>query len=126
MKIHLETGQGRNIVRAYSAGEVTVNQQVYHSSLILLPQRIIGEWHPRRVEDLGEGDFQMMAELQPELAILGTGSRLRFPRPQLTRPLVDARIGLEVMDTAAACRTYNILMAEGRVVLAALLIEHAN
>jgi uncharacterized protein len=126
MKIHLETGQGRNIVRAYATGEVTINQQVYHSSLILLPERIVGEWRPRTVEDLGEGDFQMMAELQPELAILGTGARLRFPRPQLTRPLVDAHIGLEVMDTAAACRTYNILMAEGRVVLAALLIEHPN
>lgn len=126
MKIHLETGQGRNIVRAYAAGEVTINQQVYHSSLILLPEHIIGEWQPRTVEDLGEGDFQMMAKLKPELAILGTGSRLRFPPPRLTRPLVDAHIGLEVMDTAAACRTYNILMAEGRVVLAALLIEPAH
>ena len=66
-----------------------------------------------------------MRALDPEVVLLGTGSRQRFPHPRLSRPLADARIGLEVMSTAAACRTYNILMAEGRKVAAALLVEDA-
>lgn len=126
MKMHLETGRGQNIIRGYGPGEVTVNQDVYRASLVLLPERIIPDWPPRAFAELAAEHFQLIADLRPELALLGTGARLRFPAPALTRALAEANIGLEVMDTSAACRTYNILMAEGRVVAAALLLGDLN
>jgi uncharacterized protein len=81
------------------------------------------EWNCRRFEDLNEAHFELLAKIKPELVILGTGFKLRFPTAQLTKELALHRIGLEIMDTQAACRTYNILAGEGRHVLAALLIE---
>ena len=77
---------------------------------------------PAGFDALVAEDFAAIAALAPEVALLGTGSALRFPHPRLTRALVDARIGLEVMDTAAACRTFNILAAEGRRVAAAVFV----
>ena len=84
------------------------------------------EWHCARFEDLTEAHFARLAETQPELVIFGSGSRLRFPPPAFTRALMQKRIGMETMDTLAACRTYNILAGEGRQVIAALLIEPAS
>lgn len=126
MKMHLETGGGQNIIRGYAPGEVTINQDTYRTSLVLLPTRIVADWPPRSFAELALEHFQLIADLRPEVALLGTGSRLRFPAPAVTQALVRANIGLEVMDTAAACRTYNILMAEGRVVAAALLLGDLN
>ena len=122
MKIHLETGAGANIIRAYGVGLITINEQTYARSLVLMPDRILDPWGPARVAELGLQDFMQIAELRPELVLLGTGLRQRFPDPAMTRPLIEARIGMEVMDTAAACRTYNILMGEGRRVAAALMM----
>ena len=75
-------------------------------------------------EALDASDFERLRDLRSEVVLLGTGNRQRFPHPRLTRPLSDARIGLEVMDTQAACRTYNILVAESRKVAAALFVEN--
>ena len=86
-----------------------------------MPDRIV-DWGPHSAGGLALKDFLLIADLQPEVVVLGTGSRLQFPAPAATQPLIQARIGLEVMDTAAACRTYNILMGEGRRVAAALLM----
>ena len=122
MKIHLESGIGQNLIRAYAAGSITINQEVYTSSLILTPQRVIADWPPVRFADLAATHFEALAVLKPEIVILGTGARLRFPAPSVTRALVEAKIGLEVMDTGAACRTYNILTSDGRRVAAALLM----
>lgn len=122
MKMHLETGEGQNIVRTYAPGSVTINQDVYHQSLIVTPQTVVSDWAPQDFHSLAADDFARLAALEPEIALLGTGTRLRFPKPELLRSLVEAGIGLEVMDTAAACRTYNILMGEGRRVAAALLM----
>jgi uncharacterized protein len=122
MKIHLESGAGLNLIRAYAPGSITINQEVYTSSLILTPQRVIADWPPVRFVDLVASHFEAVAALRPEVVILGTGARLQFPAPRVTRALVEANIGLEVMDTGAACRTYNILMSDGRRVAAALLM----
>ena len=122
MKIHLETGAGAKIIRAYGAGQITVNDEVYVSSLVLMPDYILHPWGPARASELRIEDFMQIAALQPEVVLLGTGARLRFPDPAMTQPLMQARIGMEVMDTAAACRTYNILMGEGRRVAAALMM----
>jgi uncharacterized protein len=83
------------------------------------------DWNCARFEDLTAEHFAQLAQSQPELVIFGSGTRLRFPPPALLRALMENRIGIETMDTLAACRTYNILAGEGRQVLAALLIEPA-
>ncbi|MDB5889745.1 MAG: hypothetical protein JWP47_576 [Polaromonas sp.] len=83
------------------------------------------DWHCDRFEDLTAEHFAMLAASQPELVIFGSGTRLRFPPPAFLRALMDQRIGLETMDTLAACRTYNILAGEGRRVIAALIMETA-
>lgn len=81
------------------------------------------DWNCTRFDQLTEAHFAMLAETQPELVIFGSGTRLRFAPPAFMRVLMQKRIGVETMDTLAACRTYNILAGEGRQVLAALLIE---
>ena len=89
----------------------------------MLRERIVEHWQPRSLGSMTEADFGMLAGLGVEIVLLGTGKRLCFPHPRLTAPLLNRRIGLEVMDTGAACRTYNILSGEGRNVAAALIIE---
>jgi uncharacterized protein len=121
MKIQLETGGGQNLIRAYAPGSVTVNSTAYSRSLIVTPETLT-DWPPAGFDDLMAVHFEMLAGMRPEVVILGTGVKLRFPPPRLTRALVEANIGLEVMDTGAACRTYNILMGDGRRVVAALLM----
>lgn len=122
MKIHLESGIGQMLIRAYAPGHITINEKVYTRSLIVTPQQVIADWPPLSFTDLLAAHFEAVAALRPEVVILGTGARLRFPAPSITRALVEAKIGLEVMDTGAACRTYNILMSDGRRVAAALLM----
>jgi uncharacterized protein len=122
MKFHLDIADtGTNVIRAYGPGQVTINERVYQSSVIVTPSRIITDWSPCVFADLERTHFDEIVALDPEVVILGTGGHLRFPNPADTRPLIDAQVGLEVMDTGAACRTYNILMSEGRKVVAALL-----
>ncbi len=105
----------------YGTGYVMVNQVRYVSSVIVLPDRIIEDWPAQTFEQLTLEHFEYLFPLQPEIVLLGTGATLRFPHPALTKTLIAAKIGVEVMDTSAACRTYNILTAEGRHVAAALL-----
>jgi len=99
-----------------------VNQERHQSSVIVLPERVL-PWGAASFAALTAEDFAPLAELDLEIVLLGTGPRLRFPHPALTRRLVEARVGVEVMDLQAACRTYNILVAEERRVGAALLFE---
>jgi uncharacterized protein len=121
VKIARELGAGQNVIRSYAPGRVTVNEQTYATSILVTPEHIVSDWRPRDFSQLQRADFEAIAALNPEVVLLGTGARLQFPSPVLTRALMVARIGLEVMDTGAACRTYNVLMAEGRRVVAALL-----
>jgi len=81
------------------------------------------DWQCQSFEDLGTSHFQKIADLSPELLVFGSGLRLRFPSAAWIRPLIERGIGIETMDTHAACRTYNILASEGRKVAVALLIE---
>lgn len=106
----------------YGTGYVMVNQMRYERSLIILPDRIIEDWPAQTFEQLAVEHFEQLLSLQPEIVLLGTGATLRFPHPSLIKILIAAKIGVEVMDTNAACRTYNILTAEGRRVAAALLV----
>jgi uncharacterized protein len=123
LKLHLSNVSGINLFTGYGGGYVMVNRQRHQQSLVVLRDRLLTDWRPTGFDDLDVGDFALLAELKPEIVLLGTGQRLRFPRPELTRALIEARIGLEVMDIQAACRTYNFLAAEERKVAAALLFS---
>ena len=125
MRFQLETGGQANLIRTYASGRIVVNQESYTHSLIVLPHQIVADWGPQNFEALAPVHFDALAALTPEVVLIGTGQRQRFPRAELLTSLVTARIGWEVMDTAAACRTYNILMGEGRNVAAALLMIEA-
>lgn len=121
MKLHIPNTSGINLFTAYGPDFVTVNQEKHQKNLIVLPDTIVQAWCTATVETLTETDMQQLMQLETEIVLLGTGSRLRFPSTALLRPFAPAGIGLEVMDLQAACRTYNILAAEGRKVAAALL-----
>lgn len=112
-----------NFITAFDPHYVQVNQTRHVASLIVLRDRLIDNWQVRAPADLTETDFETLAGLGVEIVLLGTGRSLRFPHPRLTSRLLSRRIGLEVMDTGAACRTYNILAGEGRSVAAALIVE---
>ena len=123
MKLHLTHAAGNQLITGYGAGWIQVNEVRYSHSLIVLPEQVITNWSAPDFASLAIADFEKIAELKPEVVLLGTGEKHQFIHPALSRALTDAGIGVECMDTAAACRTYNILMAEGRRVAAALIIQ---
>jgi uncharacterized protein len=122
MKLHQARAPGLNLFTAYGPGYVSVNGVRREASVVVLPDRVL-DWGVGSFESLTAEEFLGLARLPVEILLLGTGHSLRFPHPRDSAALREARIGLEVMDTQAACRTYNILLAEGRRVGAALLIE---
>lgn len=122
MKLHLARIDKRNAFTGYGEGYVLVNGSRYETSLLVLPGQLIENWGVADVGALGDDQISFLAGLSMEIILLGTGSELRFPRPSLLLPLAVAGIGVEVMDTRAACRTYNVLLAEGRNVAAALIL----
>jgi len=122
MKFHLSTAEG-NVFTGYGADFIRLGLVEYRENILVTSERIVTGWAAGGFDTLTEEDFAALAALEPEVALLGTGARLRFPHPRLTRALTDAGIGLEVMDTAAVCRTFNILAAEGRKVAAGVLLD---
>lgn len=121
MKLEIAQTEGQNIVTAYGEDYVSVNAVRHSDNLVILPDRLIERWSEACFETLSIADFELLAALDSEIILLGTGKQLRFPPPQLLQPLVKAQKGIEVMDVQAACRTYNVLISEGRSVAAALL-----
>ncbi len=122
LKLHLARADGRNAITGYGPGYVEINGNRYETSLVVLPASIEADWRPGPGGDIGVESIAFLASLEAEIILLGTGIKQRFPPPATLRPLIDAGIGFEVMDTFAACRTYNILVAENRRVAAALMI----
>jgi len=121
MKFHLSAGEG-NVVTGVGQGWVRIGILEYRENLVLTAEQIATGWASGGFDALTPEDFAGLVPLRPDIVVLGTGATLRFPHPRLTRALLDRRIGLEVMDTAAACRTFNVLAAEGRRVAAALML----
>ncbi|MDD2844668.1 MAG: Mth938-like domain-containing protein [Rhodoferax sp.] len=110
-------------ISSYGKGWVQVADQQLTRSVVLTSDGRRFEWSCARFEDLTAAHFEQVAQLKTELVIFGSGERLRFPSAALTRALIECQIGIETMDTQAACRTYNILAGEGRHVAVALLME---
>jgi uncharacterized protein len=123
MKLQLVQMEGQNAFTAYGEGYVSVNAIRHTSNLVVLPDRLIPDWTQASFATLKVTDFELLASLDAEIVLLGTGKQLRFPRPELLRPLIQAQKGLEVMDIQAACRTYNVLVSEGRKVAAGLIFD---
>ncbi len=121
MKFHLSQAEG-NVVTGSGPGWVRVGGSEHRASLVIAPDALVSPWAAGGFDALPEDDFAQVQALAPEIVLLGTGARQRFPHPRLYRALTNAGIGVEVMDSAAAARTYNIIAAEGRRVAAALLL----
>lgn len=122
MKIELDENPfGKYRIDAYSRDGLLINDTRYGGSVVVTPDRILDDWPPLLFADLAAQHIRMLAELDPEIVLLGTGARLRFPAQEILEPLYADNIGLEVMDTGAACRAFNFLTVEGRKVIAALL-----
>lgn len=125
-------------IRSYELGQVNlivpvseedddstgqVNELALTRSFVISPKRLIEDWAPQNISELTEEDLTQVIDLNPELVLLGTGESIEFPSPALTETLYRKGIGVEIMDTAAACRTYNVLMYEKREVVAALMVK---
>ena len=123
MKFQLDQPQGGNSISKHEGSRVWVNGRAHEHSVLVPWRGEVVPWPVKHFADLAEVHFEQVLALRPELVVFGSGARLRFARPAIYRALIDARIGVETMDVAAACRTYNVLASEGRAVLAALLLE---
>ena len=123
MKLNAERIEGTNAITRHSLEGVVINGRTFTQNLVVPWQGEVISWAPGGFDGLCEDDFGQLLALKPELIVFGSGSRLRFAAPRLQRALINARIGVETMDTAAACRTYNVLLGEGRCVVAALLFD---
>ncbi len=113
---------GTNVITRHDGDALWVGNTRFTHSLLVPWQGVVLPWAPARPDDLLAEHFEALLALQPELVIFGSGPRLKFVSPALTRALIERRIGVETMDTAAACRTYNVLVSEGRSAVAALLL----
>jgi uncharacterized protein len=123
VKLQSDPHSGANTITGYGDGYIEINKIPYSHAVLLSSDGEILEWAVKSFEELSPADFTQMASLKPELIIIGTGKRQRFPKPELLKTLIEAKLGFEVMDSQAACRTYNILVGEGRQVLLALIVE---
>ncbi len=121
MKLHLNTSISQKIFTAHGKGYVTVSGERFEHPIVVTPEQVLTDWQPQGFDALDETHFAYFLALKPEIVLLGTGGKQCFPRQRLYHALSVAGIGVEFMDSAAACRTYNILMAENRKVVAAIL-----
>ncbi|MFA7506075.1 MAG: MTH938/NDUFAF3 family protein [Burkholderiaceae bacterium] len=121
MKLHADKLPALNTVTAYGPDYVEINRERHQAPLRVMPEGSVERWEVGAFEELSAADIATLLELEPELVLIGTGERQRFLHPRVTSPLAAAHVGFETMTSHAACRTYNILMSEGRRALLALL-----
>ncbi|HMH88016.1 MAG TPA: MTH938/NDUFAF3 family protein [Steroidobacteraceae bacterium] len=122
MQFTQDLSSGINVIRAYGGGELRVNENIYRGAVILSASTVIAEPNIHNLEDLIAVDGSRILALEPELVLLGTGARQIFPAASFGAQFLRAGIGFEVMDTGAACRTFNVLVSEHRQVAALLLV----
>lgn len=126
MKLHLTTAENNNLITGYGTADdgnfVEINKQRHTQNLIVMPQMLILDWQATDFASLAEAHFAQVLDLKPEVVLLGTGEKHQFLHPKIVQTLTQNNISLECMTTTTACRTYNILMSEGRNVAAALIL----
>jgi len=122
LKLHAQAPSNQNIVTGYGPDYIEVSRVRHQGSLLLAPDLAVQSWGVVTIAQVTAVDFAPVLALEPELVLVGTGARQHFLTPQVLRPLIEAGVGFEMMDTGAACRTYNILTAEGRRVVGAFLL----
>jgi len=123
MKFTADRPGGSYVVRGYAPGRLRIGEREITTSVIVSPATLIEPWRPRRMDEFTAEDLEPAIALSPEVLLVGTGTRQVFPDAAVLAKLHAVRIGFEIMDTGAACRTYNVLLGEGRSVAAALMIE---
>ena len=123
MQLDLESSDQSLQLQSYQDGMLQINDKIYQSSLILTANKLIDNWRPQQLSELQHNDWQAILKLQPELVLVGTGAQHQHIPDSMLAPLYSANIAVEVMSTAAACRTYRLLTADARPVVAALLIN---
>ncbi len=122
MKFAQDHINSRYLIEAYEAGCIRVGNTEFRHNLLLMPDKLREPWELQAMQNLSEKNLSQLVAYQPDIVLLGSGERQSFPHPSIFAPLMGAGIGYEVMPTHAACRTYNILLAEDRRVLAALIL----
>jgi len=123
MGLDLDENHANYQIKAYKPGNIQINETNYTHSIIITPERFIDHWKPQSITELTQDNFAIILELSPAILLIGTGSTLVFPDLEVYGDLINEGIGIEVMDTSAACRTYIALTAENRNVAAALIIK---
>ena len=126
MKLHLAQNAGLLTFSSHGPGYVSVNGTRYEGSVLVCGRQIEANWAPNGFDGLDVAQFERLGSMGAEIVLFGSGDRQRFPRPELLKALIAKGIGLEVMDTKAACRTYNILVAEGRQVACGVIIDPSS
>ena len=121
MEFNLEVPQDQFFIRSVSEKGIRINQDYFNRPFIISGQRIVPVWNVMSVDDINEESLQVVFDLQPEVVLIGTGNTQVFLPPATQVHFFSRSVGFEVMTTDAACRTYNVLAAEGRQVVAALL-----
>ena len=122
MALAEEIISNRYSFQGYDNGQVTINEKTYHNSLILSPNELVTDWPVNHIDELTQPQVEQILALQPEVILLGTGERQIFPAPQLLGLFAQRGLGIEVMNTGALCRTFNILVAEDRNVVGAVIL----
>lgn len=122
MSLTLDDNRATYQIRGFKPGQIQINDQTYTTSLIISADQLIENWEPKTIQALTQTHLKAAVDLNPTVLIIGTGEKLIFPPIEVYGDLLNQGIGIEIMDTHAACRTYNILTAENRNVVAALII----
>ena len=123
MKLTDERTAGANVVRSYGPGEIRIGATVLTRSCLVSATQLIADWRPQSIAELTLADLDAVLAMEPEIVVVGAGPRQRFPAAEWMAALLSRGIGCEVMETGAACRTYNVLVSEDRKVVAALMLE---
>lgn len=122
MQLQRDPHHGKYVVKSYKPGELIINENVYSASVIVGKLELIDHWRPQSLKDLTAEDFNLILALHPQIVLIGTGPEQQFPDQAVLAPLINHQIGIEIMNTHAACRTFNVLMSEDRHVIAALFV----
>lgn len=122
MKFSEDYAIGVNVIRSYDSSGISINNKTYTQSLIVSGNSLIQDWPIQTIDQLNTDLLDLVLELQPEVIVIGTGDKLEFPTPQAYASIINRGVGIEFMDSGAACRTYNVLISENRKVVAGIIL----